>query len=40
MVGFENFGSLLRGDLALMRSFKSCKCTALSSISTKTWLNC
>ena len=40
MVGVENFGPLLRGYLVFMRSFKSCRCTALSSICTKTWLNC
>ena len=38
MVGVENFGPLLRGYLVFMRSFKSCRCTALSSICTKTWL--
>ena len=40
VLGVGNFGPLLRGDLASMRSFKSCRCNALSSISTKTWLNC
>ena len=39
-MGVKNFGPLLRGDIVFMRSFRSCRCTALSSICTKTWLNC
>ena len=40
VVGVENSGPLLRRDLVFMRSFKSCRCTAMSTICTKTWLNC